>query len=400
MGPQLYRALGTLALVGAAAGCSQGDESLTAPGGRPDLAVVPAATALAFQDVKAGWDHSCGLTSDSRIFCWGRNQEGQLGDGSKTTSFTPIAVMGGRQFRSVSAGTYHTCGITIDSRLYCWGWNSYGQLGIGSSAWDNPVPTEVSGGRGYKAVEACETHTCAIATDDRAYCWGRNRKGQLGNGTLTNHTAPVAVARGLTFRQISAGYEHSCGVTADNRAYCWGQNPLGQLGDGTTTQRTKPQAVVGGLLFLHVRAGQNHTCGLATSGKDYCWGDDHHGELGDGDARTEPRRSPIGVVGGLLFRQVDADILDNSCGVTTTYKAYCWGYNNANQLGDGAGKMRTWPRAVAGGLSFRWIGAGGIHTCAVTPSNRAYCWGFNGYGALGDGTEQDATTPVIVAGQM
>jgi alpha-tubulin suppressor-like RCC1 family protein len=298
----------------------------------------------------------------------------------------------------VSTGTYHTCGLTTDNRLFCWGWNSYGQLGIGSSAWNNRIPTEVAGGRRYRAVEAGETHTCAITTEDRAYCWGRNRNGQLGDGTLTNHTAPVGVARGLLFRQISAGYSHSCGVTTGKQAYCWGQNPWGQLGDGTTSQRTKPQAVAGGFLFQHVRAGKNHTCGLATSGKAYCWGDDLHGELGNGAARTEPRHSPVGVVGGLLFRQVDADILDNSCGVTTTYKAYCWGFNNANQLGDGVGKMRTWPRAVAGALSFRWISAGGIHTCAVTPGNRAYCWGFNAYGALGDGTEQGVATPVMVAG--
>jgi alpha-tubulin suppressor-like RCC1 family protein len=396
---RLYPILGALALgAAAAAGCGPSDES-TAPSGQKEVAAVAAATTLAFQDVKAGWDHSCGLTTDARILCWGSNVTGQLGDGSRTVSFTPVPVIGNREFASVSTGTYHSCGITSDNRLFCWGWNSYGQLGIASSAWDNPVPTEVAGGRRYRAVEAGQFHTCAISTDGRTYCWGRNRKGQLGDGTLTNHTAPVAVARGLLFRQISSGFEHTCGVTTTNRAYCWGQNPWGQLGDGSTTQRTKPQAVAGGLLFLHVRAGQSHTCGLATSGKAYCWGDDLHGELGDGAARSEPRHSPIGVVGGLLFRQVDADLLDNSCGVTTTYKAYCWGFNNALQLGDGTGTMRTWPRAVAGGFSFRWISTGGIHTCAVTPGGRAYCWGGNGYGALGDGTEQDASTPVPVSGQ-
>jgi alpha-tubulin suppressor-like RCC1 family protein len=399
MRARCFWALGALALVGVAGGCGQNGDSPTAPDGQPDLAAVSTTAALAFQDVKAGWDHSCGLTTDARIVCWGRNEVGQLGDGTRDTHFTPVAVTGGRSFASVSTGTYHTCGITRDNRLFCWGWNSYGQLGISSRAWDNPIPTEVTGGRRYRAVEAGQFHTCAITTDNRAFCWGRNRKGQLGDGTLNNHTAPVAVARGLLFRQISAGFEHSCGVTTANRAYCWGENRWGKLGDSTTTQRTKPQAVAGGFLFLHVKAGFNHTCGLATSGKAYCWGDDLHGELGDGAARTEPRHWPIGVVGGRTFRQVDADILDNSCGVTTTYKAYCWGYNNANQLGDGFGKMRTSPYAVAGGLSFRWISAGGIHTCAVTPGNRAYCWGFNGYGALGDGTENDSATPVPVAGQ-
>jgi alpha-tubulin suppressor-like RCC1 family protein len=379
-----YRALGALALVVAAGGCGQDSQPPTDPAGQADQAAAPVTALLAFEDVKAGWDHSCGLTTDARILCWGRNQTGQLGDGTRDTHFTPVAVVGGRQFASVSSGSYHTCGITTANRLFCWGLNSYGQLGIGSSVWDNPVPTEVVGGRRYRAVEASETHTCAITTDNRAFCWGRNRFGQLGDGTLTNHTVPALVARGLQWRQINAGYEHSCGVTTVNRAYCWGRNQSGQVGDNTTTQRTMPQAVAGGYLFLHVKAGWDYTCGLATTGRAYCWGDDLHGQLGDGPARTEPRHSPIGVVGGLLFRQVDASILWNSCGVTTTDKAYCWG---------------EWPKAVPGSLAFRWISTGGIHSCAVTTGHRAYCWGGNGYGALGDGTEQDSPTPVLVAGQ-
>src|SRR5262249_24494437 len=147
----------------------------------------PAATAstLVFTQVSAGLNHNCGVTSDGRIFCWGRNDNGKLGDGTTTDRFGPVPVAGSLRFRQVSAGYLDTCAVT---------------------------------------------------TSNRAYCWGDNRFGQLGDGTTTSHLTPTAVAGARSFRRVDAWWRHSCGVTyPDNRAFCWGNNIRGQLGIGNNT---------------------------------------------------------------------------------------------------------------------------------------------------------------------
>src|SRR5207253_863820 len=133
--------------------------------------------------------------------------------------------------------------------------------------------------------------------DNQAYCWGANNSGQLGDGTTTTRLTPVAVAGRLRFGQVSPdGTQHSCGVTTDDRAYCWGRNVFGELGDGTTTARLTPVAVAGGLLFRQVSAGAFHTCGVTTGDLAYCWGyNNFFGALGDG--RLINRRRPTAVAG-------------------------------------------------------------------------------------------------------
>jgi len=134
----------------------------------------------------------------------------------------------------------------------------------------------------FYQVSAGAVHACGVTTDNRAYCWGWNFHGQLGDGSTTNHRTPVAVAGTLRFRQVSASSTNTCGVTTDNRAYCWGYNAIGQLGIGTSTGpescntlicSTKPVAVLGGLSFRQLSAGQVHTCGKTPADVAYCWGD-------------------------------------------------------------------------------------------------------------------------------
>jgi alpha-tubulin suppressor-like RCC1 family protein len=341
--------------------------------------------------VKAGWDHSCGLTADQLIYCWGRNQVGQVGDGTTTARFTPVPVLGGLHFIAVATGAYRSCGITTANRLFCWGWNSHGQSGTGSSAYGVVVPTLVKGGLRWLAVAVGREHTCAITTDNRAFCWGLNQYGQLGTNDLHQHSLPVAVVGARFWRQIGAGYSATCGVTTANKGYCWGRNLKGEIGDGTLLLRKAPTAVRGGLLFLQIHPGQLHSCGLTTLNRAYCWGDDLLGELGNGPTQTEPSLVPSRVSGGLLFRQLSvAGTGTATCGTTTVNKAYCWGGDREDRP----------PQAVAGGLLFQLVSSGGLHSCGVTTTHKGYCWGFNGYGALGTGNEQDSSVPVLVSGQM
>jgi alpha-tubulin suppressor-like RCC1 family protein len=240
---------------------------------------------LTFATVSGGEYHTCGVTNGGAAYCWGSNwPAGQLGDGTENNRASPMAVMGGLTFAMVSAGHYqftHTCGVTTLGAAYCWGVNNDGELGVGTT-YSHNTPVAVIGGLTFGVVSAGGRHTCGVTTGAAAYCWGFNGRGQLGDSTQTDARSPVAVVGGLTFATVSTGEYHTCGVTTGGAAYCWGVNYMGELGDGTTINRTSPVAVLGGLIFAVVSAGSSHTCGVTTAGTAYCWGANGFGELGDG----------------------------------------------------------------------------------------------------------------------
>jgi alpha-tubulin suppressor-like RCC1 family protein len=397
----------TPALLVAALGCREEAQSPTAPELEPAL-TAGAAQALSFRQVSTGGGfggdlHTCGVTTDDRAYCWGANVWGQLGIGTSTgpedcgnpCSTRPVAVLGGLRFRHVSVGDRFTCGITTDDRAYCWGRNVEGQLGDGSQTLRfRPVP--VAGTRRFRQVRAGANHACAISPADVAFCWGWNGQGELGDGTTTQRLTPVRVAGGLQWRLLSADFLHTCGVTTANRAYCWGSNTTGALGDGTTTGRLQPVPVSGGLPFRQIDAGLFHTCGVTTGDLAYCWGRNGNGQLGDNTMTSHP--TPTSVFGRL--RRYDHVSAGGSftCGVTRPGRGFCWGHNLAGELGTGTIAFRLTPTPLAVDLSLTQVSAGWLSTCGVTTDHRAYCWGENSDGQLGDGTTTQRLTPVPVVG--
>jgi alpha-tubulin suppressor-like RCC1 family protein len=403
MSTRVLAAAGLLLL--AAFGCT-GDSTAptdSAPAASP--AALAAATPLVFWQISGGSSHTCAVTTDFVPYCWGWNPVGQLGVGTVTgpdtcanaqpCSTKPVAVLGGHRFRQVSASTYHSCGVTPDFHAWCWGNGEKGDLGNGATQ-QATAPVAVAGGLLFRQVVTGFDFSCGLSSSsNRAYCWGYNNHGQLGDGTLTNRLKPVPVVGGLTMSQISAGANHVCAVTTDDRAFCWGWNHEGQLGDSSSVdKRSRPVAVTGGRHYRQISAGAHSSCAVTTDGRAFCWGNGRFGQLGNG--KTYISFWPRAVSGGLTIRRITVGAI-HTCAETTDSRAYCWG----NLFLDPPGGPVLTPLAVAGGLHFAQLSAGNGYTCGKTSAGVGYCWGENTYGQLGNGTSGDpATTPVPVAGAM
>ena len=201
-----------------------------------------------FSQFTSNGAHTCALTTTGQAYCWGRGYGGQLGNNSTTNSLIPVAVQmpAGVSFQSIAAGITHTCALTTGGKAYCWGENSQGQLGNNSTTNSLiPVAVQMPAGVSFQSIATGYYHTCALTTTGQAYCWGRGYGGQLGNNSTTNSLIPVAVQMpaGVSFQSIAAGSVHTCALTAGGKAYCWGHGSSGQLGNNSTADSLTPLAV-------------------------------------------------------------------------------------------------------------------------------------------------------------
>jgi len=355
----------------------------------------------AVSQVAGGGSHTCAVAESGAAWCWGSNSYGQLGDGTNTSRSTPGAVSGlASGVVALAAGYYHTCALTSAGAVWCWGRGNYGQLGNGSTSSRNTPVAVSSLAGGVAAIAAGDYHTCAMTSAGAAFCWGRNDHGQLGDETTTNRSAPVPVtgfASGAA--ALDAGGHSTCAVTAVGGLWCWGYNSYGQVGDGTTTDRLAP-VVVSGLAsgVASVATGAYHTCARTSAGAATCWGYNVYGELGDGTTTTF-RPTPVAVSGlgsGVAALAVG---VYHTCALTSAGGAWCWGNNELGQLGDGSMTIRTVPTAVSGlGSGVTAIAAGNYHTSAVIATGGVWCWGWDDGGELGNGGTLLRTTPAVVVG--
>jgi alpha-tubulin suppressor-like RCC1 family protein len=331
------------------------------------------------------------------IAALGCGPDGEAPTAPESSPSLEIGPSAALTFTQLTAGGRHTCGVAADHRAYCWGANIYGQLGDGSTT-GRLRPVVVAGDLKFRELSAGWGSTCGVTTSHLAYCWGEGSSGNLGNGSTLDQHLPTLVGNGRLFRTVSVGEAHACGVSyPDNLAYCWGFNDRGVLGAGIIPRQSSPVAVLGGRQWLQVSAGWTHTCGITTGRVPYCWGSDSAGQVGD-SASHAGVFTPTRVASARQFRQIDAGYAF-TCAVTTADKAFCWGGGRNGEIGDGKDFIRNLPRAVAGGLAFDRVTSGNTHACAETTDNRAYCWGRNSGGSLGTGTSiVRSLTPVAVTG--
>lgn len=362
---------------------------------RRTLQIVPL-----FAELSGNDSHTCALAS-SQIFCWGGNAYGQLGNGTTNSSLTPKAInyTNGLQagtITKIGTGNAHTCALA-QSQVWCWGTGSYGQLGIGTTPATVTVPTKVTALEGFTVQDLSvgAYNTCA-AVNSRAYCWGWNPDGQIGDGTTVNKLVPTKLptaSPGGTKNviAISTTDYHTCMAASDGTVYCWGRNNYGQLGNNTTTNSlTSVQALGSGV--TDVATGSHHSCVMASS-RVWCWGFNGNGQLGYNDQVNRDQHGGA-VAGAMGTNAVTKMSLGDyhTCAISLA-RAYCWGrnYDGPGQLGDNSQTSRLQPVAVytgnhLNGKTMVDIFASDFHTCAVDNAKKAYCWGKNTYGQLGDNT--------------
>jgi len=352
-----------------------------------------------FAEAALGQSHSCAVTTDGRLFCWGANVSGQLGAGGAMET-EPVEVSLPEAARSIAAGDRHSCAALGDWRLFCWGANDRRQLANGAE--DQPAPAPSAPGFLWDQVVAGGEHTCARTTTDELYCWGANDVGQV-TGPDAEVGSPRLVLRGA-YRDVAAGDRHTCGVRTNERdVLCWGAQGNARLGEGDAvlTEPVRGPREISNFTprdFDDVELGRAHSCGvvvsaipmmLGTARHLRCWGQNRNLQVGSCSSCPErlfpalvPSEPPhlAGVRSLALGEQ-------HSCAVLMDGELHCWGDNGSGQLGGGDTGTKNPPRRI--GAGFASVFAGGQHTCGIDAEGRLFCWGRNAAGQLGLGDLMD-----------
>jgi alpha-tubulin suppressor-like RCC1 family protein len=329
------------------------------------------------------------------LVAWGSNNGGQLGNGTTTNAAGPVAVSlpSGVQVTSAAAGSTHALAITSAGSMLAWGTNSTGQLGNGTTtSTDTPVPVDLPSGTSVTQASAGTGFSLAVTSAGQVLAWGGNASGQLGDGTGTTRTTPVlaSLPSGTTATQVSAGTAFSVALTSTGQVLAWGTNRDGELGNGSTNSSSTPAAVhlPAGTTATEVAAGGQFGLALTTSGQVLAWGT---GALGNGASSST---TPVAVTlpSGAFVTQIAA-------GGTTGYAALsgggelAWGAGTAGQLGNGTAASSSTPVSVSlpsgsGAAPLAAIAAGSQSALALDSSGNVLTWGT---GALGVGGTQTAS---------
>ena len=307
---------------------------------------------LRFRSVSPGTGFTCGATTDAALYCWGAQTFFSGSDTTRVPA--PVRVQGARaaDVESMGWGT-GVCGLSPEGVASCTdfrGTFADPAPGYTFSAFSRYLQYIGIGSPSRGGYSRAYYHQCGIR-EGTLLCWGDNWNGELGNGTvapietvntgpLPGTTTPAPVAGSMKFRSVGTGWNHTCAIATDDTAWCWGMGLYGLLGTASGANSTVPVQVAGGLKLRSLSVGNTHACGVATDGSAYCWGMNDHGQLGNGGVAELPgppayNRTPVRVSGDHRWKQISAG-QGVTCGVTEGGEVYCWGEGRSGMLGQGA----------------------------------------------------------------
>jgi alpha-tubulin suppressor-like RCC1 family protein len=323
--------------------------------------------------VAGGGLHSMALVSNGTVMGWGGNAFGQLGDGTRTSSAVPVLVRKMSEATAIAAGAWHSLALLRSQTVMAWGENEFGQLGDGvkGSGTGRKEPVPVTGLSGVKSISAEGQDSLALLSNGTVMGWGNNETGQLGTGTSASSSALPVRIQGLSGAvAISAGRGYNIALLSNGTVMSWGRNGRGQLGNGTTIESATPVAVRGLSGVIAVSAGASHSLALLGNGTVMAWGGNSFGQLGTGNtsgpetcAQAPCSRKPVAVSKLAGVTAVSAgygfSLARLSIGSVTS-----WGRNNYGQLGNGTTSNTSAPALIAGLREVAGIAAGDTHSLA------------------------------------
>ncbi len=347
--------------------------------------------------VTAGWLCSFGIKSDGSLWSWGDNSSGQLGDGTTTNKNNPLQIGNGNSWIGIAAGQKHTVGLKADGTLWAWGDNSFGQLGDGTLL-NKSIPIQIGIDDRWVEVIAAGYHTIGLKSDGTLWAWGRNNYGQLGDGTQVDKNSPIQIGTDNRWSSVKAGIWHSMGLKSDGTLWAWGLNDYGQLGDGTMIGKNSPEQIGNENNWRTIAPSGHFTHCIKSDGTLWAWGANSDGELGDGTTIAKSSPVQIGtdndwvtVIGGGDF---------HCLALRSNGTLWSWGYNYFGQLGDGTTVNNSTPQSISTTQN-NWLNtaAGFNHTVSLKSDGTLWAWGMNNSGQLGDATSINKTCPVQITNE-
>jgi alpha-tubulin suppressor-like RCC1 family protein len=380
------------------------------------------------------------IKSDGRLFTWGTNPNGELGDGTTTTSRVPKLVNADNDWAQVSCGENHMIALKADGSLWGWGSNFSGQLGDGTTL-NRLTPTRIGVAVDWTYISAGPGSSYALKSDGSLWAWGTNSGGRLGDGTTTTRTSPVRIGLQADWVSISGGNKHAMALKQDGSLWIWGTNTNGQVGDGTMNNALQPVQVMPGSIWQSFYAGRDNSMAVKNDGTLWAWGWNVRGQLGDGT--TTDRLSPVQI--GIDTDWKEAACAEHTLGIKQDGQLLSWGIDQDGELGNGS----WWPQSISSilsdissfssgrdfivtvlkdgsmwsagtntdgklglglpitavirnpsriGFDSNWtsVSAGHNHVVALKSDGSLWAWGRNMEGQLGDGTTISQMVPIRI----
>lgn len=353
--------------------------------------------------VVGGYFHTCARLQDNRVWCWGSNDQGQLGVTAPAQHVPTPARVNLTDVADVAAGAYHTCALTHGGEVYCWGRNAEQQLGVTAPQFAFAPVRVLNAPAGVTSLALGASHSCALTNSGQVFCWGSNRDGAVGVTSTANGPVLPTLVPGVSARALAAGDAFTC-AGGGSRVWCWGRNLYGELGVGpervgqSSTPLMIASALADGDSLDELNAGGFAACVRGTRGVR-CWGRTDLGAI-PGAPSAAAQVTPVSVPHYVTSPPALGYI--HQCSVDASDALRCWGANDLGASGDGTVTRSTAPPTAAlpfavqrvGGRAVVGLGSG--HTCAVESTGVLRCWGARYFGQLGDGRVALVPTPVEV----